>query len=318
MANERERLTTLKHFGESLTSKSRSAFSLIELLVVISIIGVLTSLTFPAINAARESARKLSCSSHMRQLGLAMQSHTISHREFPNNGGYSANSVIQAADGSMQGIETEDFNANQTYKWGIGNPLGDGTGEQPGCWAYTILPYLEQTAAYQKVDVEIRQVMFLCPSRPRPRPAVPIQDANGRYESAGWAWAKTDYCGNSRVTPNAPLRLSLASISDGLSQTYLIGEKAYDPTVHTSTSWYWDEPIFSGGSKGTARAGLRIAGDGIEIEFRNNWGSAHPQGAQFVLADGSVHFISESIDYQVMRALLTPDGGEIETGEAFQ
>ena len=82
-------------------------------------------------------------------------------------------------------------------------------------------------------------------------------------------------------------------------------------------SWYWDEPIFSGGSKGTARAGLRISEDGRGIEFKENWGSAHPQGAQFGLADGSVHFIAASIDWKAMRALLTPDGGEVEALEAF-
>jgi hypothetical protein len=215
----------------------------------------------------------------------------------------------------MQGIETEDFNANQTYRWGIGNPQGDQKGGQPGSWAYSILPYVEQASAYQDVAISARQPLYLCPSRARQDPQVPIDDANGRYDAAGWAWSKTDYAGNQRVTPNAPLRLRLASISDGLSQTYLIGEKAFDRSIQTPTSWYWDEPIFSGGSKGTARTGLRITGDGIGIVFRDNWGSAHPQGAQFGLADGSVHFISSTIDWKTMRALLTPDGGEVESLE---
>ena len=253
----------------------------------------------------------------MKQLGLAMQQHASAQRFFPGNGGYSTNSIIRSASGTNQGIGTEDFEANQTYRWGIGNPSGDQKGGQPGCWAYSILPYAEQSAAYQEVNFRAKQPMFLCPSRARPAPQVPVDDSRGRYDAAGWAWSKTDYAGNLRVTPNAPLRLRLASITDGLSQTYLLGEKAFDPNVQTSTSWYWDEPIFSDGSKGTARAGLRIAEDGRGIAFKENWGSAHPQGAQFGLADGSVHFIAASIDWTAMRALLTPDGGEVEALEAF-
>lgn len=297
--------------------QTRFAFTLVELMVVISIISILISLLLPAVQMAREAARRMSCSNNVKQLGLAMQQHVTLHQRFPNNGGYTTNSVIKSADGNMEGIRTEDFESRQTYRWGIGNPSGDGRGGQPGCWGYTILPFMEQDNAYQQVDVRVKQPLFLCPSRSRPDPQVPVADSRGRYESAGWAWSKTDYAGNSRVTPNAPFRLKAAAITDGLSQTYLLGEKAFDPGVHTATSWYWDEPIFSGGSKGTARAGIRISGDGRGIAFKDNWGSAHPQGAQFGLADGSVHFIKSSIEWTVMRALLTPDGGEVEAMEAF-
>jgi prepilin-type N-terminal cleavage/methylation domain-containing protein len=301
-----------------IENRHRTGFSLTELLVVISIVSILLSLLLPAVQMAREAARRISCSNNMKQLGLAMQQHATALRYFPGNGGFSPNSIIKSASGSNQGIGTEDFEANQTYRWGIGNPGGDQKGGQPGCWAYAILPYMEQSSAFQEVSIGIKQPLYLCPSRARQDPQVPIDDSHGRYDAAGLVWSKTDYAGNLRVTPNAPLRLRLASITDGLSQTYLLGEKAFDPGVQTSTSWYWDEPIFSGGSKGTARAGLRIAADGRGIAFKENWGSAHPQGAQFCLADGSVHFISASIDWKSMRALLTPDGGEVEAMEAFE
>ncbi len=123
--------------------------------------------------------------------------------------------------------------------------------------------------------------MYRCPSRARQEPQVPVDDTHGRYDAAGWAWSKTDYAGNLRVTPNAPLRLRLLRFPMDYRKPFDWREsfRSISPDV---TSWYWDEPIFSGGSKGTARAGLRIAADGEGIAFKENWGSAHPQGAQFL------------------------------------
>jgi hypothetical protein len=112
--------------------------------------------------------------------------------------------------------------------------------------------------------------------------------------------------------PNLPFVLSLASVTDGLSNTFSLGEKAFDRRVHVATSWYWDEPLFSGGSKGTARSGLAIIPDGVNIAFKDNWGSAHPAGAIFGKIDGSTRLIGSTVDYRTMRALLTPSGGEIE------
>jgi len=89
-----------------------------------------------------------------------------------------------------------------------------------------------------------------------------------------------------------------------------VGEKAYDRSVQGPTTWYYDEPIFSGGSQGTARAGLEIFNDNVSIPFRENWGSAHLGGAQFAIMDESVQFMNRSVDYYVLNALLTPGGGE--------
>lgn len=293
---------------------SRMAFTLIELLVVISIISLLTGLLLPAVQAAREASRRVVCTNHQRQLGIALQAHVSSLKFFPGNGGYTKDSLVESTGGTMVPISTTDVLYGDFFQWGIGKP-GCTPDRQPGSWAYAILPYMEQQAAYESNAFGVRQPEFLCPTRGRPDPLPPVNDAYGLFESGGWSWAQTDYCGNAKVIPNFPQARSPAAITDGLSQTILMGEKAYDRMVHGPTSWYWDEPIFSGGSKGTARAGLVIVPDGINIAFKDNWGSPHPGGALFSRTDGSTVLVTDSIDYQVMRALLTPAGKEIESNE---
>jgi prepilin-type N-terminal cleavage/methylation domain-containing protein len=296
-----------------LTPKCKG-FTLIELLVVMAIISLLVSLLLPAVQSARDAARRISCTNNIRQLGLGLQNHVAAFQAIPGNGGFRTGSQIKNTAGTLVTIYTEDIFDATRISWGVGTP--GGPKGQTGSWAYAILPYVEQSIAYQQLNFQARQPMYLCPSRGRPDPLPTVGDTLGRYESGGWAWAKSDYCGNSRIMPNYPRYLRIAEITDGLSNTYALGEKAFDRSVHTATSWYWDEPIFSGGSKGTARAGLVIVPDGTNIPFKENWGSAHPGGAIFGNADGSTRLVSDSIAHEVMRALLTPNGGEVVSGES--
>ncbi|MGD9637076.1 MAG: DUF1559 domain-containing protein, partial [Pirellulales bacterium] len=85
--------------------------------------------------------------------------------------------------------------------------------------------------------------------------------------------------------------MKAGDIVDGLSATIAVGEKAFNPAKQLPTSWFWDEPVFSGGSDGTVRDGLQIVSDASGQEFRWNWGSAHSGSAAFAFFDGSVQWI---------------------------
>ena len=294
-----------------------SGFTLAELLVVISIIGILLTLLLPAVQSSREAARRIKCQNNIRQQGIGLQSYFATFRSIPGNGGYTPESRIESVDGSLVEISTRDIFNNEFFRWGIGNPRAE-RGEQSGSWAYSILPFVEQAAAHSQIIINAKQPVFLCPSRNRPESPPTRNDENGEYVSGGLAWSKTDYAANGRLCLNLPDRpLSVARLTDGLSNTWLIGEKAFDIGVHTGASWYWDEPIFSGGSKGTARAGVAITQDGKNIAFRENWGSAHLGTISVANADGSVHSIDSNIGLREIRALMTYDGGEIVASDVF-
>lgn len=289
-------------------SNQQRGFTLVELLVVISIIAILIGMLLPAVQAAREAARRTQCANNLKQLGLALSNHESSYRSFPGNGGYTDGSKFKDTAGDLIEIATFDFAEADLFKWGIGIP-GARPEEQPGCWAFSLLPYLEQTNAYQKLSIEAQPIVFLCPSRSRPASLPTADDAHGRYLSGGWAWAKTDYAGNKLAVPSLPDVTHPAEIGDGLSNTIALGEKAFNRNEQLPSSWYWDEPLYSGGSDGTVRDGLLLVPDG-NWEFRRNWGSAHPGVTGFVAFDGAVHWSTHSIDQEIFAALLTPDQRE--------
>ncbi|MDV6032987.1 MAG: DUF1559 domain-containing protein [Phycisphaera sp. RhM] len=280
-------------------------FTVIELLICVAIVGLLISLLSGGVQSAREAARRTQCMSHQRELGLGIQSHLSKLRYIPSNGGYDGKSTVESPSGQQVTIGTFSRHFGLQFWWGVGQPGADPK-TQTGSWAYAILPSIEQGQAYSRIKVESAGPLFRCPSRSRDDPMVPADDDHGRYTAAGRVWAKTDYAGNERVMRERPDALLPNAIIDGMSQTLATGEKAFDPLVQTASSWYFDEPIFSGGSHGTVRKGLLILRDGPGIKFAGNWGSPHPGGAVFTRLDGSVEFLSASIDGFLFRSLLAP------------
>jgi prepilin-type N-terminal cleavage/methylation domain-containing protein/prepilin-type processing-associated H-X9-DG protein len=288
----------------------RRGFTLVELLVVIGIIGILVGLLLPAVQKVRAAATRAQCGNNLKQLGLALHQFHDVYRVFPSNGGWDGRQTILSASGTPFTPQTLDFTTGQTYPWGVGDPALR-PADQTGSWAFTILPYVEQDAMFRTRQWTIDVQLYVCPARRLPG-AQPVwqSDAYGAYWGGGWVWGKTDYAVNLEAFDNRPRCYSMARFTDGLSNTILVGEKAFDPSVDQPRSWYWDEPFFLGGSKGTSRGGLAILSDGRGIPYKENWGAAHTGGAQFLFGDGSVRLLSFQTDLALMAALLSPDGGE--------
>jgi prepilin-type N-terminal cleavage/methylation domain-containing protein/prepilin-type processing-associated H-X9-DG protein len=292
----------------------RPGFTLVELLVVIGVIAVLVGLAMPAVQRAREAGRRLRCVNHLRQIGIALHKHHDRLGALPGNGGWDPSQRIADVSGNLTYISTTDDMNEQgptVYYWGVGDPTRMGR-DQPGSWAFSILPGIEQTNLFEHREWKVGVALYACPSR---RPPVarmaPLIDEYGSYVTGGWPWSRTDYAANALVVPNRPEVVRFARFLDGTAHTLLVGEKSMDPKNYESGTWYFDEPFFAGGSAGTARFGTKVLQDAPGVDFQNHWGSSHAGACNFLYGDGSVRGLAFTIDPAIVEALLTPDGGEV-------
>ena len=297
-------------------ARQSRGFTLVELLVVIAIIGILVALLLPAVQSAREAARRASCQNNLRQVAIAMHGHHDALGHFPSGG--------------------------WGYVW-TGDADRGGGRNQPGGWAFTILPYLEQTSlsqlgrgATEQVKRELAAQVastpiasLNCPSRR----ALALYPYGGSHEVRNAEPAelvfKTDYAANAGdlvvgnlgpetladadngtydwlntadatgvFYPRSEIRLT--RITDGSSDTYLVGEKR---CVLEGYDWGDDQHAFLGHGNDTARytsLDLPPIRDG-ESAGHKQFGSAHPAGSYFAFADGSVRLISYDIDPEIHR-----------------
>lgn len=315
-----------------MKSQSRG-FTLVELLVVITIIGMLIALLLPAVQAAREAARKLQCGNNLKQIGLALHNYHVSWECFPHGN-------INNTAGFCPGMGEPSV----SYSTHFGN------------WAIAILPYLEQTALFDSYrfehvseSSENRQVRettvaaFVCPSDSATRtPAVP---ATGPAAEAGARYAPGSYravTGRSddaynyldsemmfsyNVRSRGAIHLTgvwgyttedIAQVRDGTSNTLMVGESTTRTNPGYRTFWAYPFAYYSlSGVTAQSRTLLgdyercaAIGGPGGEIPCKRGWGGLHSGGLNFALCDGSVRFLSNSIDTTVLGGLATIGGGE--------
>jgi prepilin-type processing-associated H-X9-DG protein len=305
---------------------------LIELLVVIAIIGVLVGILLPAVQAARESARRTECQNNLKQTGLAVLGFESANKVFPASG---------------------------WTQVGVGNAAGKYTG-----WRPLILPYIEQTNIQNLYDVNLnwwegtnltnaavyKIATFTCPSGPgsgdvlnvvakSPRPALTLTTPLGRADYEAIMGVQPASINPHLATPiyNSTNRYSVMyrnsrtgfrDIRDGSSLTIMVVECAGRPTVFRvgkadpslsndqGIGWVDSEGPFSlDGSNldGSVEGGGPAAGCTFAMNRRNDNEpySFHPGGANVLFADGHVSLIPDNVALQVLAALSTRNAGEV-------
>jgi len=300
----------------------RRGFTLVELLVVIAIIGVLVSLLLPAVQAAREAARRTQCISQLKQIGLAVQNFHGAKNLIPDS-------------------HTFHTDGRNSY---LGHLSGRG-------WITITLPFLEQQARYDQLEpyfkghfpsntginhVDLTNVVnqpvpgFRCPSDP----TASEPSSTEQFQWPNREVAVTNYkgvIGNNRMgnvgtgTPDChrsdncdgffwrfsflkPLRFK--DITDGLSNTFLVGEDLPRYNFHSAL-------YYGNGDYDSTHFPLNVKPNPptpfdwpLAFTFRSD----HVGGANFALCDGSVKFITDGIDYDTYRFLSTRNGGETTDG----
>jgi prepilin-type N-terminal cleavage/methylation domain-containing protein/prepilin-type processing-associated H-X9-DG protein len=304
---------------------TRLAFTLIELLVVIAIIGVLIGLLLPAVQKVREAANRMKCQNNLKQIAIACMNYESVYNFMPANryGGYS--------------------NTPDSY-----GPI-NGWGKNSRSWSFlsAILPQMEQQALYAQGNIPIPSLAnsgiaamavntFLCPSDlaytagPQVENTIYTNDllvgltnykgvmgscyAWGAWGNAGFGptiepgWGLQDpWVNGDGIFPVCvyvkPRRL--ADIIDGTSNTFMIGEQAWN--INTDGGYPWVESVGSSASCAMPPNLQQVSGWPDMYGFR----SKHTGGLNFAYADGSVHFISDTIGLATYRAMGTMDGGEV-------
>jgi prepilin-type N-terminal cleavage/methylation domain-containing protein/prepilin-type processing-associated H-X9-DG protein len=263
----------------------RSAFTLVELLVVIAIIGVLVGLLLPAVQAAREAARRMSCSNNLKQMALAMHLYNDVHKRLPSF-------AVQDSDN----------------RWG---------------WPALILPFVEQTGLHNALGVTQTHLMptlqaATTPANIRPLltlnistfrcPSDPGGPTNPNFDNATNAYGTCSYgmsLGVSRTSPEGT-NGKFQEISDGLSNTFLLAEKALvesTPSLRSVGAIWLGRRKTAGALSITARwppndpyTGSWPCCNNDPGAKRANALSLHTGGLNFALCDGSVSFVSQNIE----------------------
>lgn len=287
--------------------RQSGGFTLVELLVVIAIIGILVALLLPAVQAAREAARRTQCTNNLKQMGLALHNHHDTYNVFPTGGKIPWNAIDMSASGTPETAE----------KQGVG-------------WAFQILPFFEKINIYtipNKTQVESTYVgEYQCPTRRRnARQAnrVLMDYASATPADSPNSWDQFWYGNiwgvptNARyrgvivrtLTDGAPSKMS--SILDGTSNTLAISEKRLDMRNYTTGDWHDDQGWIDGWDPDIVRyTGYKPQRDAQGGVNGYEFGSAHSAGVLGLMADGSVRMLAYTIDATVFNNLGNREDGQ--------
>jgi prepilin-type N-terminal cleavage/methylation domain-containing protein/prepilin-type processing-associated H-X9-DG protein len=305
-----------------LSPLSPNGFTLVELLVVITIIAILIALLLPAVQMAREAARRTQCNNNLKQIGIALHLYHNTHGQLPS-GWRGYNLVSPPSPHSWRSCNS----ASQP------DPLGE-----PGWgWAACILPFVEQenfssslihfdkplTAPENETARKSPLALFRCPSDTGEKTFVWVPDEGNvsitpELATANYVGVFGDEdvhkCGqvpvgkqcvsNGVFFHNSAVRF--ADVSDGLSNTLFVGERTSMLGYSTWVGAPAGDECAPGLVVGTASYPPNSAQDDI-----HNFSSRHPTGTNFLMGDGSVHLISQYIDEKTYHALCTRAGDEV-------
>ncbi len=333
---------------DSSSSLKRRGFTLVELLVVIAIIGILVALLLPAVQAAREAARRIQCTNQSKQLGLSLLNYESAQGELPL--AYTPNYTTAQMEGSCPGTLGEKTAYNGKRKHYLFSFL---------------LPYLEQQAIYDQfdfdkhwydntvsstgnknIDVATTSIPdLICPSSPTLEERAGLQKILAYDKYIGKATTDYSVCvdifanqsgdgfcelqdaglakerdleslvGLLQDTPT-----SLRKVTDGLSKTFMLFEDAGRPFHYIAGRTIDpDTPEITKGGGWADPDSYFVFGlsqdCGITTLMNcSNWDeiySFHPGGAEFLYGDGSVHFLGEDLDLELFITLFTRAGGDV-------
>ncbi len=319
--NEPVRRPVANHMRRTINLRSMGAFTLVELLVAISILGALTALLLPAVQSAREAARRTTCAIQQKQVGLAILGFEGIHRSFP------AGRI-----GCDDTGETTDISVC---------PPGLTPAKKSGASGFVeILPQLEQQALYDQIAVTkgglwnrnvddldwyadpgkcqgIKESlsMLVCPSETSQALSevyAPVIAATSSYAfvqgSRGPNVATTIAKFDNNGLFLYVLRRKSKQVVDGLSNTVMLGEVVLADTWESSNTWSY-ALVNADCMRSTANPLNTRPGAGTTVERQNGaFASRHPNGALFCYADGHVQFLTDEIDHAVYQAASTIDG----------
>lgn len=305
----------------------RAAFTLVEMLVVISIIGILVSLLLPAVQSVRESARLVQCRNHLKQIALACLNYETSFRQMPGYAGEPQPWFSDLGQNRRQNLKLTGAN-----------------------WISQVLPFMEQQAVYDQIadsnvgsveiaDEQIQSAIqspvatFYCPTRRSGRDYPLDSFYQQRF---GPSAARTDYALNGgAVEVNVDDRRLIEKvlegiwvlgslteqqeIRDGTSHSYLVGEKAMDVNHYETGMDFGDRSPLSGWNetRTSSHSYVRYAARAPKQDSAgsclacHDFGSAHFAGWNVAMADGSVHLLSYTQDLEIHRALASIKEGDI-------